>query len=83
VRIAWRSIFSSAGAVVAVLIAVRLSRHLVRDGRPWPYMTLVCLGGLVTARLGHVADDRGSYGGDLTRIVTLAGGGIAVTAAPI
>lgn len=71
------------GAVVAVLIAVRLSRHLVRDDRPWPYMIAVCLGGLVTARLGHVADNSASYAGDLMRIVTFAGGGIAVTAAPI
>ena len=82
-RIAWHSIFSFLGAVVAVLIAIRLSRHLIRDDRPWPYMIAVCLGGLVTARIGHVVDNWGSYAGDLMRIATFAGGGIAVTAAPI
>jgi phosphatidylglycerol---prolipoprotein diacylglyceryl transferase len=83
VRLAWHSIFSFAGSVVAVLIAIRLSRHLIRDDRPWPYMIAVCLGGLVTARLGHVADNWAIYANDLTRIATFAGGGIAVTAAPI
>lgn len=83
VRIAWHSIFSFVGAVVAVLIAIRLARHLIRDDRPWPYMIAVCLGGLVTARLGHVADNWASYADDPMKIASFAGGGIAVTAAPI
>lgn len=82
-RVAWHSVFSFVGSTMAVLIAIRLSRLLIRDDRPWPYMIVVCIGGLITARLGHVADNWGNYAGDLMRIVTFAGGGIAVTAAPI
>jgi phosphatidylglycerol:prolipoprotein diacylglycerol transferase len=69
--------------VVAVLIAVRLARWLVRDDRPWRYMIAVCLSGLVTARVGHVVDNWPSYEGDLLRAMAFTGGGIAVTAAPI
>ena len=82
-RVAWHSVFSFIGAVVAVVIAIRLAGHLVHDDRPWPYMIVVCLSGLVTARLGHVADNWAHFDGDIIKIVTFAGGGIAVTAAPI
>ena len=82
VRIAWHSIFSFVGSLVAALVAVRLSRSLVRDDRVWIYAIAVLLGGLVTARLGHVIDNWPDFAGDLWRI-PFAGGGIAVTAAPI
>ena len=82
VRIAWHSIFSFVGSLVAALVAVRLSRSLVRDDRVWIYAIAVLLGGLVTARIGHVIDNWPDFAGDLWRI-PFAGGGIAVTAAPI
>lgn len=62
---------------------MRLARPLVRDDRVYLYAIAVLVGGLVTARLGHVVDNWASYGADLGRIVSLGGGGIAVTAAPI
>ena len=83
VRIAWHSIFSLVGSIVAIWVAVRLSRRFVRDERVYPYALWVLLGGLVTARLGHVADNWPSYETDPGRILAFWGGGIAVTAAPI
>lgn len=83
VRIAWHSIFAYAGSLLAGAISVRLSRYLIRDERVYPYAIAVFVGGLVTARLGHVADNWATYADSPERIFTLAGGGIAVTAAPI
>ncbi len=83
VRIAWHSIFSLVGSILAVAVAVRLARRLVPDERVYPYALWVLLGGLVTARLGHVADNWPTYAADPMRILAFWGGGIAVTAAPI
>ena len=83
VRVAWHSVFSFAGSLLSVAIAIRLARVLVRDDRVYPYAIAVLLGGLVTARLGHVADNWASYAGAPERIAAFWGGGIAVTAAPI
>lgn len=82
VRVAWHSIFSFIGTLVAAVVAVRLSRSLVRDDRVWLYALAVLLGGLVTARIGHVVDNWPAFAVDPWRI-PFAGGGIAVTAAPI
>lgn len=79
----WHSIFSFVGSLVAGIIAVRLSRYLVRDDRVYPFAIAVLLGGLVTARLGHVADNWAAYAAAPERILAFWGGGIAVTAAPI
>ena len=62
---------------------MRLARPLVRDERVYRYAIAVLVGGLITARLGHVADNWATYAGSADRILSLAGGGIAVTAAPI
>ena len=83
VRIAWHSIFSLIGSIVAIAIAIRLARRLVPDERVYPYALWVLFGGLLTARLGHVADNWPAYSGDPLRILAFWGGGIAVTAAPI
>jgi phosphatidylglycerol:prolipoprotein diacylglycerol transferase len=82
-RVAWHSIFSFIGSALAVVLAVRLARWLVRDDRPWPYMIAVCLSGLVTARIGHVIDNWPAYAGDPLKAIAFTGGGIAVTAAPV
>ncbi len=82
VRLSWHSIFSFVGALAAGSISVRLSRYLVRDERVYPFAIAVLIGGLITARLGHVADNWAFYAPDPWRIVSSAGG-IAVTAAPI
>lgn len=83
VRIAWHSIFSFVGSLLAGIISVRLARRLVRDDRAYIYAIAVLIGGLITARLGHVIDNWSVYEGAPERILSLGGGGIAVTAAPI
>jgi len=83
VRIAWHSIFAYTGSVLAGMISIRLARHFIRDQRVYPYAIAVFVGGLITARLGHVADNWAAYADSPEKIVALAGGGIAVTAAPI
>jgi phosphatidylglycerol:prolipoprotein diacylglycerol transferase len=83
VRIAWHSIFALVGSVVAIAIAIRLARRLVPDERVYPYALWVLFGGLVSARLGHVADNWPAYAADPVRILAFWGGGIAVTAAPL
>jgi phosphatidylglycerol:prolipoprotein diacylglycerol transferase len=83
VRVAWHSIFGLVGSLLAVALAIRLARRLVPDERVYPYALWVLLGGLIAARLGHVADNWPSYANDPLRILAFWGGGIAVTAAPI
>ena len=83
VRISWHSIFAFVGSTVAGVIAVRLSRTFVRDDRVYLYAIAVLVGGLITARIGHVVDNWPSFAGSPERIFSFAGGGIAVTAAPI
>jgi phosphatidylglycerol:prolipoprotein diacylglycerol transferase len=82
-RISWHSLFSLVGSIVAIVIATRLARRLVPDERVYPYALWVLLGGLITARIGHVVDNWSQYAGDPLRTLAFWGGGIAVTAAPI
>ena len=82
-HVAWHSIFALVGSIVAIAISIRLARRLVPDERVYPYALWVLFGGLVTARLGHVADNWAAYAPDPLRILAFWGGGIAVTAAPI
>lgn len=82
-RVAWHSIFAYAGSLLAAAISIRLARHFVRDQRVYPYAIAVFIGGMVTARLGNVVDNWAVYAGSPERIFALAGGGIAVTAAPL
>jgi len=56
--------------------------HGDKSFKVWLYAIAVLLGGLVTARIGHVVDNWQDFAGDPWRI-PFAGGGIAVTAAPI
>jgi phosphatidylglycerol---prolipoprotein diacylglyceryl transferase len=82
-RVSWHSLFSLIGSSVAMVIAIRLSRRLIPDERVYPFGLWVLLGGLISARLGHVVDNWPQYAGDPLRIAAFWGGGIAVTAAPI
>jgi phosphatidylglycerol:prolipoprotein diacylglycerol transferase len=69
--------------VVGGGLSIRLSRYLVRDARVYPFAIAVIVGGLVAARAAHVADNWASYGGDVVKMVSFAGGGIATMGAPI
>ena len=64
-------------------LSIRLGRYLVKDSRIYPFAFAVILGGLIAARAAHVADNWSSYDGDVVRMISFAGGGIATMGAPI
>lgn len=82
-RVAWHSVFSFVALVVGSQVSFACARYLVRDQRIYPFALAVVIGGLISARLGHVADNWPRYAADPTQIVAFWNGGIAVTAAPI
>ncbi|MDE3113116.1 MAG: prolipoprotein diacylglyceryl transferase [Chloroflexota bacterium] len=81
-RVSWHSIFSFVGALVALVISVRLARYLVRDDRVYAFAIAVLVGGLISAHIGNIADNWDRYMAHPERILPFWGG-IAVTAAPI
>ncbi|HUG55905.1 MAG TPA: prolipoprotein diacylglyceryl transferase family protein [Candidatus Limnocylindrales bacterium] len=83
VRVAWHSIFSFVGLMVGSYVSIRCARYLVRDERVYPFALAVVVGGLVSARAGHIVDNWATYEGDVGRMLSLGDGGIAVTAAAI
>jgi prolipoprotein diacylglyceryl transferase len=64
-------------------LSFRFARILVKDDRIYPFAVSVVLGGLVAARLGHIADNSVLYAARPEQLVAFWNGGIAVTAAPI
>ena len=82
-RIAWHSFFSLVGMGVGSWLSFRLARHLVKDERIYPFAIAVVIGGLVAARIGHVADNWPYYGARPDQLVAFWNGGVAATAAPI
>jgi len=64
-------------------LSIRLSRYLVKDTRVYPFAIAVIVGGLLAARAAHVADNWASYGGDVVKMISFSGGGIATMGAPI
>ncbi len=82
-RLAWHSIFSFLGLVVGSAVSIRCARFLVRDERVYPFALAVVLGGLVSARAGHIVDNWPVYAGRPDQLVAFWNGGLAVTAAPI
>ncbi len=83
-RVAWHSLFAFVALVIGSSLSIRLARRLVRDdGRVYAFALAVVIGGLVSARIFHVADNWSAYQGDWARIASFAGGGIATMGAPI
>lgn len=64
-------------------LSFRLGRILVKDDRMYPFAIAVVLGGLIAARLGHIADNWALYAARPDQLIAFWNGGIAVTAAPI
>lgn len=64
-------------------LSFRFGRMLVKDERIYLYASAVVVGGLIAARLGHIADNTGYYAARPDQLVAFWNGGIAVTAAPI
>jgi phosphatidylglycerol:prolipoprotein diacylglycerol transferase len=82
-RIAWHSIFAFVGMLVGGGLSIRLSRYLVKDNRVYPFAFAVIAGGLIAARAAHIADNWDSFGGDVGKMISFSGGGIATMGAPI
>ncbi len=64
-------------------VSFRCGRILVKDERIYPFAIAVVLGGLIAARIGHIADNTAHYAARPDQLIAFWNGGIAVTAAPI
>lgn len=82
-RVAWHSLWSLAGMGVGSWLSFRFARVLVKDERIYPFAIAVVVGGLVSARIGHIADNWPYYGAHPDQLAAFWNGGVAVTAAPI
>lgn len=82
-RISWHSLFSLIGMGVGSWVSFRLARRLVKDERIYPFAIAVVVGGLVAARIGHIADNWPYYGAHPDQLAAFWNGGAAVAAAPI
>jgi phosphatidylglycerol:prolipoprotein diacylglycerol transferase len=83
IRIAWHSFWSLVAMGAGSALSFRLARSLVKDERIYPFAIAVVIGGLVAARIGHIADNWSYYGAHPDQIVAFWNGGVAVTSAPI
>ncbi len=82
-RIAWHSFFSLIGMSIGSWLSFRLARPIVRDERIYPFAIAVVIGGLIGARIGHIADNWPYYSTRPDQLVAFWNGGVAVAAAPI
>lgn len=82
-RLAWHSVWSLVGMAVGSWLDFRLARLLVKDDRIYPFAIAVVVGGLVSARIGHIADNWPYYAARPDQLAAFWNGGVAVTAAPI
>lgn len=82
-RISWHSVWSLVGMGVGSWLSFRLARPLVRDERLYQFALAVVLGGLIAARIGHIADNWPYYSARPEQLVAFWNGGVAVAAAPI
>ncbi|MDP9321981.1 MAG: prolipoprotein diacylglyceryl transferase [Chloroflexota bacterium] len=83
IRIAWHSFWSLVAMGAGSAVSFRLARSLVKDERIYPFAIAVVIGGLVAARIGHIADNWSYYGAHPDQLVAFWNGGVAVTSAPI
>jgi phosphatidylglycerol:prolipoprotein diacylglycerol transferase len=83
IRIAWHSFWSLVAMGAGSALSFRLARSLVKDERIYPFAIAVVIGGLVAARIGHIADNWSYYGAHPDQLVAFWNGGVAVTSAPI
>lgn len=81
--LAWHGIFTAVGIFVGVWLAVRLLRGRVAEDAAYSVATWGVVGGIVGARLVHVADRWDFYSQHLEQIPALWTGGIAVWGAAI
>jgi len=81
--IAWHSIFALVGMLVGSVVSFRAARYLVSDDRVYPFAFAVVIGGLIGARIAHVADNWAVYAPHPLDVLAFWNGGIGTTGAPI
>ena len=82
-RVSWHSFWSLVGMGAGSWLSFRLARPMVRDDRIYPFALAVVVGGLIAARVGHIADNWPYYGSRPDQLIAFWNGGVAVAAAPI
>ncbi len=69
--------------LVGGFLSIRCARYLIRDERVYPFAIAVVIGGLMGARIAHVADNWSTYAAEPVRALQFWGGGIGTMGAPI
>jgi phosphatidylglycerol:prolipoprotein diacylglycerol transferase len=81
--LAWHGVFTAVGIFFGVWLPIRLLRGRVSEEAAWSVATWGVVGGIVGARLLHVADRWDFYSEHLDQILYIWTGGIAVWGAAI
>ncbi len=81
--LAWHGIFTSVGIVLGVSLPIRLLRGRVTEEAAWSVATWGVVGGLLGARLLHIADQWTFYSQHPELMLAVWTGGIAVWGAAI
>lgn len=81
--VSWHGIFTAVGIFFGVALPVRLLRGKVSEDDAYAIATWGVVGGIIGARLVHVADTWQQYASDPIRILFIWQGGIAVWGAII
>jgi phosphatidylglycerol:prolipoprotein diacylglycerol transferase len=68
---------------VGSVVSFRAARYLVKDDRVYPFAIAVVIGGLLGARVAHVADNWSTYADRPFELLAFWSGGIGTTGAPI
>src|SRR5256886_17420273 len=69
--------------ILGSVASFRAARYLVKDDRVYPFAIAVVVGGLLGARVAHVADNWSVYADRPLELVAFWNGGIGTTGAPI
>jgi phosphatidylglycerol:prolipoprotein diacylglycerol transferase len=68
---------------VGSIASFRAARYLVKDDRVYPFAIAVVIGGLLGARVAHVADNWPAYEDRPLELLAFWSGGIGTTGAPV
>ncbi|MBI2323870.1 MAG: prolipoprotein diacylglyceryl transferase [Chloroflexi bacterium] len=83
ISLAWHGIFTAVGIFLGVWLAIRLLRGRVSEDAGYSVATWGVLGGIIGARMLHVADRWDFYSQHLEQVPQIWTGGIAVWGAAI
>ena len=83
ITLAWHGIFTAVGIFFGVALPIRLLRLRVDEDAAYSVATWGVVGGIIGARLFHVADRWEFYAADPVQILAIWSGGIAVWGAVV